>query len=152
MWKVDERQNLWDLVDQLKEMHEVTLDAQQARDVALADGPDGDAKADAYLKTKAGKKKIRFDTTVFYAKDVHKAWAEGNAVQKMLAPMFHAEVEGQATFVAQAVRYDGREEARANRRRPSSSSSLRSSVRASERSLYYFSLRSSEQATPPFQL
>jgi serine/threonine-protein phosphatase 2B regulatory subunit len=104
-WKIDERQILWDLVDTLKAMHDVTMDAQQARDVALADGPDGDAKAEAYLRTKAGKKKIRFDTTVCYAKSIHKQWAGGNAIQKLMAPMFHAEVEGQATAMAAIVRY-----------------------------------------------
>jgi len=41
---------------------------------------------------------------VVYAKKIHKDWAAGNAVQKMLAPMFHAEIEGQATAMAQAVR------------------------------------------------
>ena len=62
-WRIDERQIMWDLIDKLKEMHEVTMNAQEARDLSLAEGPDGDAKADAYLKTKAGKKKIKVRTT-----------------------------------------------------------------------------------------
>ena len=58
-FKIDGRQTVWNLIDELTTMHEVTLDAQQSRDVALADGPDGDAKADAYLRTKKGKKKLK---------------------------------------------------------------------------------------------
>ncbi len=103
--RIDERQRLWDLIDELKEMHEVTLDAQQARDVAMADGPDGDAKAEAYLRTKAGKRKLKYDTTACYASMIHKAWSKGNAVQQMLAPMFITEVKGQVTLMGQIVRY-----------------------------------------------
>ena len=104
-WKIGERQVMWDIIDQLKAMHEVTLDAQQSRDVALADGPDGDAKAGAYLRTKPGKKKLRFDTTVCYSQTIHKNWKAGNAVQKMFAPTFKSEIEGQATLMAVAVQF-----------------------------------------------
>ncbi|GMH78178.1 hypothetical protein TrST_g878 [Triparma strigata] len=103
-WRIDERQIMWDLIDKLKEMHEVTMNAQEARDLSLAEGPDGDAKAEAYLKTKAGKKKIKFDTTFCYANMIHRNWEKGNALQRVLAPMFKPEVEGQVTYLARFVR------------------------------------------------
>jgi Ca2+-binding EF-hand superfamily protein len=103
-WKIDERAAMWDLMDKLKSMHDVTMEAQEARDIALADGPDGDAKADAYLRTKAGKKKILFDTTVCYGNMLHKNWVKGNALQRVLAPMFKPEGQGQVTVMARVAK------------------------------------------------
>ncbi|GMI36420.1 hypothetical protein TrCOL_g9544 [Triparma columacea] len=103
-WKIDERAAMWDLLDKLKSMHDVTMEAQEARDIALADGPDGDAKADAYLRTKAGKKKILFDTTVCYGNMLHKNWVKGNALQRVLAPMFKPEGPGQVTVMARVAK------------------------------------------------
>ena len=102
-WRVQTRQTLWQIIDKLKEMHDVTMTAQETRDIALAEGPDGDAKAQAYLSTKAGKKKLRFDTSLNYGKTVHKHWEKGNPLQRVLAPLFVAEAENQITYAARVT-------------------------------------------------
>jgi len=103
-WKIDERARMWDLIDKLRSMHDTTMEAQEARDIALAEGPDGDAMAEAYLKTKKGKRKLKFDATVCYGNLIYKDWEKGNALQRVLAPMFKAEVEGQITIMARVAK------------------------------------------------
>ena len=102
-WKIDERQLMWDLIDKLRVVHATTIEALEARDLTMAMGPDGDAKAGVYLVSKAGTNKLKYDATYVYATSIKKRWVKGNALQRSLAPMLQTEVDGQVTALAKVV-------------------------------------------------
>ena len=103
-WRCKERQLMWNKLDDITDLHKDTLDAQETRDMELADGPDGDAKAEHYLSTNAGLKKLRYDTIQIYGTLVHSRWEKGNSLQKSLAPMFVSETPNQITLFASIIR------------------------------------------------
>ena len=99
----EERQALWGGIEAAAEATEKARVVRANRTITRASGADAEAKADDFIVSAEGTRKIKLEMKVLYGAELLEKFSNGNRLERAVAPLFEPELEGQLTAAGKAM-------------------------------------------------